>query len=159
MLVKPGLLVGRGLLAKPGFAGQTGLQAKPGLPGQTGFAGQTGLQAKPGLAGQTEFAGQTGLQAKLGFAGQAGVAGTKRKVDRVFLLEPLSTMVFSPFLLPQEELRPIYFAGWPVTSTFLDISPDAQVIIIRPSHSKGFVLDRAEPARWPFPGAFSPPEA
>ena len=47
---------------------------------------------------------------------------------------PLSMMVFSPFLLPQEELRPFLFAGWPVTSTFLDV----QVMITCSSHSKGF---------------------
>ena len=50
---------------------------------------------------------------------------------------------------------PIYFAGWPVTRTFLDV----QVIITRSSHSKGSSLNRAEPARWPFPEAFPHQEA
>ena len=49
-----------------------------------------------------------------------------------------------------------YLFRWlAVTRTLLDV----QVIITRSSHSKGFGLDRAEPARCPFPGAFSHPEA
>ena len=83
LLVKPGLLVGRGL------------PAKPGLAGQTGFAGQAGLHAKPGLADQTR------LRAKSGPARHTGFAGTKNQVDRGFLLGPLSTMVLPPFFCPR----------------------------------------------------------
>ena len=134
------LLAKRDLLAKRYCRPDRVLLANPGL-----LVGR-GLLAKPGLAGHgpTGFAGHTGLQAKPGFTGRTGFAGTKNQVDSVVSFGASEhDGVFSFPAAPGG--AEAYLFRWLASNKH--ILGCSGHIRTRSSHSNGFVLDRAEPAR------------
>ena len=102
-----------------------------------------GFPAERALPAPTRIAGQTRIAARTQFAGANAICCTKNKVTECFSFGASDhDGVFSfPAALGGAEA---YLFRWlAVTRTLLDV----QVIITRSSHSKGFGLDRAEPAR------------
>ena len=140
------LLVGSRLLVKHGSnsAGETR------FAGQTRFAGpnadsrpNAGFRPDAHFRPQRELPAGCGLPPKRNLLARTQFAGTKNKVNEFFSFGASDhDGVFSfPAALGGAEA---YLFRWlAVTRTLLDV----QVIITRSSHSKGFGLDRAEPAR------------
>ena len=102
-----------------------------------------------------EFPAGRELPPKRNLLARTQFAGTKNKVTEFFSFGASDHDGVFSFPAALGGAEACLFRWLPITRTLLDV----QVIITRSSHSKGSGLDRAEPARWPFPGAFSHPEA
>ena len=141
------LLVKRTLLAK------RALLAKRVSPGQTQTPGRTGFPAERALTAPTRI---TGPNANCW--PERNLLDKNKdcyKVTEFFSFGASDHDGVFSFPAALGGAGAYLFRWLAVTHTLLDV----QVIITRSSHSKGFSLDRAEPARWPFPGAISHSEA
>ena len=140
------------------FAGQTRFQllAKRVLPGQTQTAGRTRITARTRIVGpdadyrpNAHCRPQRGLPTgrelppERNLLARTQFAGTKNKVTEFFSFGASDHDGVFSFPAALGGAEACLFRWLPVTRTLLDV----QVIITRSSHSKGFGLDRAEPAR------------
>ena len=124
--------------------------------GETRFAGQTrfagpNANIRPNTDGrpnahcwpQRELPAGRELPPKRNLLARTQFAVTKNKVTEVFSFGASDHDGVFSFPAALGGAEACLFRWLPVTCTFLDV----QVIITRSSHSKGFGLDRAEPAR------------